>query len=87
MGRNAFWRKDDVAEREARKGDEGQAALLLQQQKDMKAKRDATATARNARGGGGFERRPGLGSNTILTSLLGLLGAPQGMGPRGLIGG
>ena len=88
-GRLSFWRKDDVARQDAQAEGLAAAAAFAAAQEDQRRRREAAGAAQNARlGQRERANRPGLGSNTILTGLLGVLGqAEGGAGRRSLLGG
>lgn len=86
--RLSFWRRDDVARQDAEREGAASAAALAAAQEDQRLRREALERSQiTRRGDRGPVNRPGLGSNTILTGLLGLLGqAEGGAGRRTLLG-
>ncbi len=88
----AFWRKDDKAERKARKIAEADAAAFAAQQAESNRVAEINAAVRLSRlmttGGalGGGSRPDGRG-RSALTGVLGLLGASNSTADRKLGGG
>jgi hypothetical protein len=90
-----FWRKDDKAERKARKVAEAQAAQFAREEAEAKRVSDINAAVRLERrmttgtrlgsslGGGGLGGR----GDNALTDILGLLGSSNSTADRKLGGG